>query len=160
MDEKLLARYFKGQCSPGEVQQVLDWFAAEAMSTAQEQELYRVWQDLEARQAEASFAPHAGRILTGIHAVLDQQEQQTAPPPHAAGPWRWLLRAAAVLVPLACLWLLLQYSGGQQQAAGRLITVRAPAGIRKTIHLADGSKVYLNSGSKLVYPARDRKSVV
>lgn len=152
MDEKLLARYFKGQCSPGEVQQVLDWFAAEAPGTAQQQALYRLWQEQEDKQAEAAFAPHAGRILTGIHAALDQQEQQAAPPFRTAPPWRWLLRAAAVLLPLACLWLLGQYAGSPQQAAGRQVTVVAPAGVRKTIHLADGSKVYLNSGSKLVYP--------
>jgi transmembrane sensor len=153
MDEKLLERYFKGKCTPGEVQQVLDWFAAEELRPEQEQQLYQVWQDLEAKQAAAAFAPHAGRILAGIHAALNQQEQQAAKPPRAPGRWRWVVQAAAVLLPLACLWLFSPYPGDGHKAAGRLVTVAAPAGIRKTIHLADGSKVYLNSGSKLVYPA-------
>ena len=51
---------------------------------------------------------------------------------------------------------------GERENLDHLNTIRVPYGKRSTLILADGSKVYLNSGSSLVYPAvfaKDKREV-
>lgn len=51
---------------------------------------------------------------------------------------------------------------GEKENLDHLNTIRVPYGKRSTLILADGSKVYLNSGSSLVYPAvfaKDKREV-
>ena len=51
---------------------------------------------------------------------------------------------------------------GGRENLDHLNTIRVPYGKRSTLILADGSKVYLNSGSSLVYPAvfaKDKREV-
>jgi ferric-dicitrate binding protein FerR (iron transport regulator) len=156
MDAKLLERYYRGECSPEEVEQILDWFAREELAPEQEQQLYQWWEEQE--PAGDDFTRRAGHIFAGIAAATAAGAQQPGPLPARAAarpPARrrqqWWAAAAVLLLPLAFGWLYFVFSPGRQPAAG-LVAVEAPAGIRKTVHLADGSRIFLHSGSKLVYP--------
>lgn len=71
--------------------------------------------------------------------------------------WRAARRAGAVAACLLILFLsgavaFLSNKNGASAGATQYITVQASAGMRTNMRLPDGTEVYLNSGSRLVYP--------
>lgn len=88
---------------------------------------------------DAAFAAFQQRV-----AEYEQQKPQRN--------WRWLKYAAAI----AALLVVVSYSsyrGGQFQLEAQMsdIVIEAPQGSRSQMTLPDGSKVWLNAGSKISY---------
>ena len=64
--------------------------------------------------------------------------------------------AAVIVVAISCVFLFKEYHYGN---TAHLQTVAVPAGQRAQITLADGTKVWLNANSKLVYPTSFKKGI-
>ncbi|WP_417014016.1 FecR family protein [Alistipes sp.] len=129
MESELLYRYFDGATTPDEERQIMQW--AEASP-----ENYRRY--LAERQLWSAVVFHASR----------QPVRRTL--------WRrvaaWRVSGAA-----ACILLLVGLAGlffvGRLFPDGRMQRVVVPAGQRVELLLSDGTKVWLNSRSRLEYPA-------
>lgn len=91
------------------------------------------------------------KVSTKIEAEADQQ---------ARGRRRRLLRAlpyaaavALLLFSIATLTYFSGYRSGQKQTADTQIRIEVPCGTLSQLTLSDGTKVTLNGGSELTYPA-------
>ncbi len=86
-------------------------------------------------------------LLHRIERIIDRRRRRTL-----------LLRVAAVLIP--CVLILAAWFDMNDRLGGQLFSVpmseevAAVYGERKEIIFQDGTKVWLNAGSKIVYPAR------
>lgn len=158
MNSKLLEKFYRNECTPEEVKEVLCWFEREEPTQNVEAEMQSIWQETCVESHNPAYEHDADKVFESILAnkaftevnpeadvtpVLEFNTQQ---------PWKKYLKLAAVLLlPVCCAWLLL--SRYKQQESIKLVTVVAQPGVKKTITLADGSVVKLNSGSSLTYPA-------
>lgn len=64
----------------------------------------------------------------------------------------WAASAAAVLLLMACTGLWVKHDT-EEQLASRMETVYVPAGKSMELTLEDGTRVWLNSGTRIEYPA-------
>ncbi|MDJ1466879.1 FecR domain-containing protein [Cytophagaceae bacterium DM2B3-1] len=64
--------------------------------------------------------------------------------------WRWLSAAAIVGLVLVSAWVGYQYSGLSRHIS--LIEKKNAKGVKSTIELPDGSKIWLNADSRITYP--------
>lgn len=130
MERELLYRYFNGGTTSDEEQRIMEW--AEASP-----ENYREY--LEERRLWCALMFHAER--------------------HSAQRPAWMRRLAAWRVSgvAACILLLVGVAGiffaGRMLSDERMQQVIVPAGQRAELQLSDGTKVWLNSKSRLEYPA-------
>lgn len=161
MDSKLINKYFRGECSPEEVQQVLNWFGKNSVDPIQEQEMYQLWQASESDQENIAFAQDSARMLAGINEKIDRLENSSVNKniPEIAKvtvkqrvEWKCLMKAAAaVFLPLCFVWLFISNNTNKDKVFSRLTTIETLPGVRKTLKLEDGSKITINGGSKVSY---------
>ncbi|MBF9251786.1 FecR domain-containing protein [Pontibacter sp. 172403-2] len=155
MNADLLDRFYRGECSAEEVQALLKWFEAQNPGVEQEQELQRLWQEADPAKGEKH---DAGSIFSQIkrqqHELGMLQEKEVSAvvrPIRWREPEIWLKLAAAVLLPLCFIVALVQYNSRPDTKVAEYTTVVTAPGVKKTIHLPDGSVIKLNAGSKVSY---------
>jgi len=133
MDEKVLDKYIKGTATSEERQLVIDWLDADEQNVREMMALHKL-NDI--------------AVMNQMEAVKTEVLSQEV----AKGTMRWrrvvgeLLKVAAVvLVLLGIQFLMKQDTVGQQ-------TLYVPGGQRAELILPDGTKVWLNSRTRLAYP--------
>lgn len=162
MDLRLLEKFFKKECTPEEVAEVLRWFNAREEEPNTLSAIEEYWQQFE--NTEHTRQPgEVNAQLENIHHYLINQE---APSQRVYSGnvtdkrsifrnFGFVFRVAAIIT-LAILasvtWQNLSAfkSDAIQQVA--YITKSNPAGQKTNILLEDGSKVILNAASTLTYP--------
>lgn len=167
MNSDLLEKYFKGACSPEEVLEVLNWFKSEELSYKQEQDLNQFWQEAEEEKENTKYAISANHLFDKINAAinnpdvgLDRASQPATEPVPIKNRWSGIFKiAAAVLLPLCFIWVYATYFSRKESATlVKYVTRQAAPDARLRINLEDGSKITLNAGSQVVYPAHFPKS--
>ncbi|KAA5540578.1 FecR family protein [Adhaeribacter rhizoryzae] len=166
MENTLLEKYFRGECSPEEVEKILAWFKESELPTPHEQELYRLWEEVEIEEASKEFAPHSAAILARINGNIEKQaaadlvtdyaesETNVLALPKTQTQWQWWLKVAAIIfLPVCFLWFFSDQFTRKNKSVIRLVTIQSGSGIRKNITLEDGSVITLNSNSQVTYPA-------
>jgi ferric-dicitrate binding protein FerR (iron transport regulator) len=166
-DWDLLTKYLAGECTAAEQQQVLAWRQADARNQRLFEHLERVWvqspqdfsqaqPDSEALWQRVQAGMRRNSPFVGVH-VNREVASEVAPTNRPQWP-QWGLRiAASVLLTLgvgtgAYYW--------QQQPD--LVTQQTQGQQQKELTLPDGTRVWLNEGSKLSYPtafASERREV-
>jgi len=142
IDRKLLDKFYEGQCTPDEVQQVLRWFENRNQG---EQRIEEYWHVFE-REYETK--------LTVQQPILSAPDQQK---PSLIWQNQWLRVAAILLLvfSITLLWTTLnQQPTSTAPVAIEMIEKATPAGQKTTFRLPDGSLVTLNAKSHLRYPER------
>lgn len=154
MNSKLLEKFYRNECTTEEVKEVLQWFRPEQPRQREKQEMQATWEEAEDDKQDAAYKHDADKIFKSImmaRAAAGTQATEDDVPVRQLTPnilKKFLRIAAAILLPLCCVWLLAQkYSRGEE-----LVTVETQLGVKKIITLADGSVVKLHSGSSLTYP--------
>ncbi|MGV3585618.1 MAG: FecR family protein [Adhaeribacter sp.] len=164
MENTLLEKYFRGECSPEEVERVLAWFKESEPAAPHEQELYLLWEEAETGEAPKEFAQHADALLARINEKIDKQavddaaanstEARVLALPKTQTQWQWWLKVAAIIfLPVCFLWFFSDQFTRKNKSAIRLVTIQSGPGIRKNISLEDGSRITLNANSQVTYPA-------
>ncbi|MDR3118971.1 MAG: DUF4974 domain-containing protein [Mediterranea sp.] len=126
MDQLILHRYFKGIASRSEEELILEWVEA----SEENRKIFR-----------------KERMLYDISLFSDERQTHATKKNRMVRVAKWSFRiAASVLVVLSCTLLLNEYRYRQSL---QMQTVAVPAGQRAEITLADGTKVWLNSRSRL-----------
>ena len=157
MTKDLFIKYLQGSCSEEEFNQLVFWFREGAHTSAGKTMVKEVWED---------FGPKAGKyerqkysqILDKIHHKINVSQNSGRRTIGQSSPRSRILTmitlaAAILLIPVLSLFLV-TYFGGQHYYADSLsdLEIEAPAGSRMNFELSDGTKVWLNHGSKLKYP--------
>ena len=138
MDDELLIAYFKGEVSDEEAQQITEWIEAKIEHQRYYQQLCRLfevsyWIEDIPEQTEVAF-PKKTKALPWKHYVIS------------------FMKVAAIFVLGFALHFFLNWQKTTHHELQHQIHV--PTGQHVEIMLADGSKVWLNSGSTLTYPSK------
>ena len=138
MDDELLIAYFKGEVSDEEAQQITEWIEAKIEHQRYYQQLCRLfevsyWIEDIPEQTEVAF-PKKTKALPWKHYVIS------------------FMNVAAIFVLGFALHFFLNWQKTTHHELQHQIHV--PTGQHVEIMLADGSKVWLNSGSTLTFPSK------
>ncbi len=139
MDDELLIAYFKGEVSDEETQRITEWIEAEIEHQRYYQQLCRLfemsyWIEDMPEQTEVAL-PQKAKILPGKHYAIS------------------FMKVAAIFV----LGFALHFFLNRQTTTTHhelQHQIHVPTGQHVEIMLADGSKVWLNSGSTLTFPSK------
>lgn len=138
MDDELLIAYFKGEVSDEEAQQITEWIEAKIEHQRYYQQLCRLfevsyWIEDIPEQTEVAF-PKKTKALPWKHYVIS------------------FMKVAAIFVLGFASHFFLNWQKTTHHELQHQIHV--PTGQHVEIMLADGSKVWLNSGSTLTFPSK------
>ena len=138
MDDELLIAYFKGEVSDEEAQQITEWIEAKIEHQRYYQQLCRLfevsyWIEDIPEQTEVAF-PKKTKALPWKHYVIS------------------FMKVAAIFVLGFAFHFFLNWQKTTHHELQHQIHV--PTGQHVEIMLADGSKVWLNSGSTLTFPSK------
>lgn len=159
MTKEIFIKYLQGTCTEMEFDQLLSWIKGDPRLAAEIGMIQDVWDEFEP-EAGPDERNKYSRVLDKIHHQIninqysDRLEVQKPAPKFRI--LSILTRAAAILLlPVLSLLLYTSYSERGRYATNlNDLEVEAPAGSRIHIELGDGTKVWLNHGSKLKYPQR------
>lgn len=140
MEKEILYKYFEGIASPEEENAVYRWLDA---SSENEGELLKEREFFDAM----IFAGSTEEDIAGKSVVSEVTKVSLI------RPWmRDVLKiAAAVAITVAC--GLYFYVSEKKELLAAMNTVTVPAGQRVNLKLSDGTTVWLNARSEMVYPA-------
>lgn len=166
MTKDLFIKYLQGNCTEEEFDQILSWIREGSQSISGQGIVQDIWEEFEPDAAPVEKIKY-NRILDKIHHQINMNQNSTQLIIQKASGWNRILsiitRAAAILLlPVLSLLLYTTLSDKNYYAANlNELEVEASAGSRMNIELGDGTKVWLNHGSKLKYPyqfsGKDRK---
>ena len=159
MTKELFIKYLQGNCTKEEFDLILFWVKEGSQSISGIEIIEEIW---------AEFEPEAGsvekikynRILDKIHHQINLKQNSKKLVVQKASNKNRVLTiltrvAAVLLLPVLSLLLYTNLSDNHRYAANlNELEVEAPAGSRMHIELGDGTKVFLNHGSKLKFPYR------
>jgi len=121
-------------------EKVQQWIVNDKNLTEKNEEIYDFWQSLDLEADESVY-----ESLDAVNRKLDIK-------PYKKKPINIFLKIAAVLIPFICIIGFAVYMSEPDT-----ITVHVPYGEKKQITLADGSTVWINSGSTIKYPDKFQK---
>ncbi len=159
MTKDIFIRYLQGNCTEEEFEQLLSWIREDAFSNIGNGIVREVWDEFEPEAGTEEKIKY-NRILDKIHHQINIKQNsnqliiQKAPVKNKL--MSIITRAAAILLLPVLLLLLYTNLSDKGRYADNLcdLEVEAPASSRMHIQLGDGTKVWLNHGSKLKYPYR------
>ena len=152
-DEKLLEKFLEDQCTPQEARDVLEWLSSSEGRQIAENRFDRDVvlmgnPDQNLDSPEVRTAKMFRLIMEKIYA--DQAAEATLQTRRISP--NWLKLAAAIFIPLlitnAIIWFILEKPNSQ--IAWQEVYV--PKGEKQQVIFQDGTRVWLNSDTKLKYP--------
>ncbi|WP_439882599.1 FecR domain-containing protein [Pontibacter sp. MBLB2868] len=155
MNSQLLEKFYRNECTPEEVKEVLKWFNKENPEQTQVQDMQSIWEEATEEKHDPEYAHDADKLYASIKGQITATESHNETTVRELYPnaWRKYMRiAAALLLPVIGISLL--FNIYQQHQASEIVTVVSQPGVKKIITLADGSVVKLHSGSSISYPKR------
>lgn len=159
MTKDLFIKYLQGNCTEEEFKQLLSWIRDGALSSSGVGMVQEIWDEFEPDAGPVEKMKY-NRLLDKIHHrinITQNPHQLTVQP--ASGRNRFLsfiTRAAAILLLPVLSLLIYTHLSNRDRLANNAsdLEVQAPAGATMQLVLGDGTKVWLNHGSKLKYPYR------
>jgi len=172
MDQQLLDRFFRGECTDGEQRKVLAWYLSGEADHELSQKIEASWRE-QGTLPQSEWGKEAvfGKVQAEITAQSDHIPEQKLI--HLVDsrykPRFWAYAAALLLLSVTSYAFYFMLSGQEQEAAP-LTTAPSPQqdieivkqtayGEKMTITLADSTVIRLNSGSQLRYRADASREV-
>lgn len=149
---ELLVRYLTGMADEEERKAALDWIRHSEENRAEFEKLKQVFISTKLTQSETMYnAERSWKRVKAKH--YRNQEQTRITPEHKLVEFRTVLKYAALIAILFTLGVIgyRTFTPSPDSTAVVWNTVEAPYGSRSKVTLADGSQVWLNSGSQLKY---------
>ena len=152
--EQLLA-YMRDNCTEAEAQQVRMWLRERLKDPGLDQ----LFSDL-LDATETEYDPEGKeRVRRKLDSILAACPAPNSPPRSGnLRRWRWSLRIIEYAAAVAAVVLALHYRH-QANTPREWVEVYAGMGERREIVLPDSSHVWLNAGTKLIYPKQFNRSM-
>jgi transmembrane sensor len=156
MDLKLLNKFVNNRCSSGEVDEISSWIQGPDEYSGQVI-LKQYWDILKSAETADDLLSH--KRLDSIHHKINiqQSERFVSGEGRSSSSGRRYLRtfiyraAVVLLIPVITLFV---YTRFFQPGFIATNEIASPPGSRIFLQLSDGTKVWLNHGSKMVYPQK------
>ncbi len=151
MSEELLIRFLTRTCTQEELLEVEKWISAGQANADWLFEMERVW----SLKDELRFSDR--KEIENAYRLFLSCTQQESPAKSAKGrrlTYRWVIRVAAAVIVGFGVGVFYMYKTTQSDITPQVVSqheVVVPLGSRSTLVLADGTKVWLNAGSRLQY---------
>jgi len=145
LDKNLFAKYYSGTANEEEIQQVFDSEESETM-------LQKQWDNLD--EAKTKFGGmDKERMKRELFKKIESKPEKTIFLKQATT--FFMRNAAAFLIPIAAAALILYFIGKPDTGqTAKMVEKVNEKGVRSELILPDGSKVWLNSDSKISYPEK------
>ena len=147
--DSIIARYLAGNADDEDVNLIRDWVGSSETNKKYFDEFKNIW-DVSSKKV------NPGKI--NIENALSNVLEKTSGKSKISTVWiYWKKIAAVVLIPLLLgnlIWFYLSSQENNSASESVYNEVFASYGTRTAIKLADGSSVWLNSGSSLKYPEK------
>jgi ferric-dicitrate binding protein FerR (iron transport regulator) len=141
--DQLIVHCLEGVATPEEKELLEIWIKTKSSNSAYFNQLKNIWE-----ASGRKFNPSFISTENALEKVLARTARKNI-------FWQYWQKAAAILIiPLLIggYWWGRNKSGGFNQSAVTFNEVFAAYGTRSALQLADGTRVWLNSGSSLRYP--------
>lgn len=162
---KLLDKYFKNICTSEEVDTLFSWLLENSNKEEKEHILRNQWEKA-VSSANPGDQSEMQQRLDSIHHKINLAETENRPTKKNDGKiihfnWKQILYRAAVIIllPALTLFVYINYFQDSQPFLAQnqkpvMNEIISPVGSRISLELSDGTKVWLNHGSKLLYPQK------
>lgn len=155
MEIDLLHKFYRGECSEEEARKVIAWFASGEQRVKMYDQLQANWEKFEIPEDQQFSGYNAEKVLEGIHSRIKNEEQSEIEVKrfsYSKIHRHYALKVASiVLLAVFTVFIVQQFLPEPKVESFRITTVEVPVGEKRTIRLDDGTKVILNSGSKISY---------
>ncbi|MGB8357731.1 MAG: FecR domain-containing protein [Bacteroidales bacterium] len=158
MKKEIFINYLNGNCTDEEFEKLLAWIKEESMTISGKRMVQEVWDEFNSDLSGNKIK--YDRLLDIIHHKINinlkPSQPVTGKSPSGNRMLQVITRVAAILLlPVLSLLIYTNVSDKDRYIANsNELEVEAPAGFRMNIEFGDGTKVWLNHGSKLRYPYR------
>lgn len=154
MDKELLVKYLLNECSEEEIRQFRIWLESDRENADFFFRMERIWElkDEKKYSDEEQVKVAFDQLLTSIN----HRKKKESPKQDIKNKvsFKWIKNVAAVLLLSLALSGLFHYlSHDRNPIYYSNNTIDVPKGSQTFIELCDGTKVWLNSNSKLTYPS-------
>ena len=166
MHKDLFIRYIQNRCTEEELKEILNWFDEEAGTLSGRTFLKKFWEEM--RYEEEEPDERSINLLHRIHHELNRKESEILLQKSGNKPLKYkkrklflhsLYKVAAILfLPLLLLTAYLSgvrtFKGDQEGEIQEVSYIRmhSPVGSVSQIDLPDGTRVWLNQNTTLIYP--------
>jgi ferric-dicitrate binding protein FerR (iron transport regulator) len=157
MTKDQFIKYLQGHCTEKEFEEILDWIKEGSTSASGKGMVEELWNEFEPVGGQVESIKYK-KILNNIHHQIDLKDRSRLVMGSTVKTSSRLLTiltrvAAILLLPVLSLLLYTTFKEKGSYAENSVVLeVEAPAGSRMNFTLGDGTKVWLNHGSKLKYP--------
>ncbi|MBN2522099.1 MAG: DUF4974 domain-containing protein [Bacteroidales bacterium] len=153
IDDALIMKFISGRASDEESESIIEWLNEEHKNILHYFHLKRLWQENVTNPNDQDFLNNSWerlklRMGSQINGTSTNNNKQ-----NIAWNFARISAAASILILLATSLFFGVRNYQISRYEDNLNQVSVPLGSRSTIILPDGSKVWLNSGSKLLYPS-------
>ncbi len=147
--DKLLGDYFSGKLNADEKKRVEEWKNASEENLAVFSNAEKVWHALDLLEEMKKY--DAGKALEKVNGKIEKISYRHK----KKFLFYWQRIAAVLLLPLLIATLGIYFFQTAKTTTNPIVwqTISTPNGVRSQIQLPDGTRVWLNSGSKLTYPS-------
>jgi transmembrane sensor len=159
MTKDIFVKYLLGNCTETEFDQLILWIREDSLNAYNRGIIKDIWDEFEPETESVERIKYT-RVLDKIHHQININQNSTQLVIQKAPTINRILsiltRAAAILLlPVLTLLFYTNLSDRDRYASNlNDLEVEAPASSRMHIVLGDGTKIWLNHGSKLRYPYR------
>lgn len=153
IDWDLLARYLAQEATEAEKHQVWQWLNQSAANKKFFAELEELWQTTSRAAAFGLFDKEMEqkKFMRKLNVHISSKSNAKIPDLEPDTSWQgW--RIAAIILAFVCVGSIFMLLFKSKPSSVSYSVITTPLGQRSVVQLSDGSKVWLNAGSKLKYP--------
>lgn len=144
-EQQLIKKYLAGNCTEEEQEAAMRILRQPGSSSLLDEVADEVWNELSPDEEPEIDSEDLYRSIEHEFGAGTPKPVKT----YSIRPW---LYAACISILVICTFYFVQQQSANTSPVQELVVKSMPAGQKSTIILSDGSKIVLNSGSKITYP--------